>query len=188
MSRLTSNRILYWIIAFLIMTNAATIGTILYHNYKFKKHLEHRGKRKYKFDKKEHKQREARIDKMFRNQLKLTDEQTENFKLHRKRFSSKAKTLMYDMHIERKNFLQELSNNEVDTLEIKQIAQRLGDLHKQMKIETMYFYMQLNEECTTEQKTKLAKIFTRFIRRSEFDDRPRKFRHRKRKQKSRENL
>lgn len=183
MSWLTSNKILYWIIAFLVVTNTATIGSVLFHKHESEKSISHQKKRKYRFRKQKHKNNEASIDRMFRNNMKLSDTQAEKFRKFRGEFSDTAKQIMYEMHLERKLFIKQLSQQPVDSLAIANTATNIGKLHTKMKLTTMQLYTKMNQECTPEQQNNLTKIFERFIRKTEFSDRPprRKYRHKKHK-------
>ncbi len=171
MGGIKSNKILYWIIAFLVVTNVTTVGSIAYYNEKFERNDRWKHKRKYQF-RHQRSENRGRVSRMFAKRLDLSEEQTANFQEFHCDFNQKAKRLIYEMHLERKKFLDALAQNPVDTVKAEEIASEIGSLHQQMKIETMNLYLKMNAECKLEQRKKLVKIFDQLIRRSEFRGRP----------------
>jgi hypothetical protein len=80
MSFFTKNRIRNWLLIFLLVTNVATISTIVYHSWRFRRM--------------ESTDTHARLRELIDSDLKLSVEQTTKYKAEKKLIQSKTETYL----------------------------------------------------------------------------------------------
>lgn len=143
-------KILSWLVVILLVTNLATVITVLYHNHSSPEIKSNRvetnvpGERRTRF---------------FKEQLNLTDEQLVPFREANRGFNRRARGFTEDMSELREDMLLELFSDSASRSKLEKIARQIGDDHEQLKMTTCDFYLELKSICTDEQREKLAAIF-----------------------------
>ncbi len=150
----TKNKILIWIIIILAVTNISTVGTIIYHNY-FPEKIENCNDN----DTNKIKVPDTQLGRFFRDELNLTYEQHQKFRIYRQNFHYKASNITNKMQKLRNDMLNELKKENSDTVYLHKLAKDLGTLHTELKHLTFEYYLEMKNECNDEQKEKLYQIF-----------------------------
>ncbi len=150
--KIYSKNILILIIVFLVATNTATIGTIIYNAY-FQTN-----------DNKENTKKTKTVEnkcfcKHCRNELSLNNEQYIKFDSSKQKFQRHAKFLKNEMHINRNKFIRELGKDKSDTIYLRKLSEEIGKLHTELKHFTFEYYIEMKNVCTDEQKEKLFDMF-----------------------------
>ncbi len=146
-----NNKILFGIIALLVLLNISIIVTILYkknqitkYNYAYKNEMPIQKKH---------------LGRLFKNELDLSFKQHKKFQELRHQYHQNSNEIIKEMKTIRSEILQELGKNESDTLLLKQLSKRLGEQHIKLKDLTIKFYLDMKKECSPEQKEKLFELF-----------------------------
>lgn len=63
------------------------------------------------------------------------------------------------LQINRSNLVKELSKEIPDTIHLRQIAQRIGQLQSQLTNQTINRYLKISKVCTPEQREKLSSLY-----------------------------
>jgi Spy/CpxP family protein refolding chaperone len=152
MTSTTKYRILIWVIVILVATNLSTIGSFYYHRVTEEKTTEVKqgdqqalpGEQRTRF---------------FREQLNLNDEQLDQFREINRSFNHTARTLEMNLAQLREDLVSELGNQNPDSIRLNQIAEEVGNNHRELKQVTIAFYLNMKRICTVEQQVRLHQIF-----------------------------
>ncbi|WP_170111433.1 Spy/CpxP family protein refolding chaperone [Mangrovibacterium marinum] len=143
-------KLLSWLVAILLVTNLATIITVIYHTRTESKVITNKGDEHVPGD---------RRTRYFKEQLHLTDEQLVPFREANRRFNRRTRALTDHLSDQRSAMLRELFSDAADQKVLAAIAAGVGADHEQLKLATCEFYLELKSLCTEEQKEQLAAIF-----------------------------
>jgi hypothetical protein len=145
-------KILRWLIFLLLLVNAVTIGTIVYHQYQEKKQA-----------------RAIRISapsgtnlingRYCKQELGYTTEQMDEFRDINQQFRPATMELTWRIDSLKEEMYNQLTGPATDTTRLKQLSTDIGNLHGQLKYETYRFYIRLKEISTKDQQEKLAAAF-----------------------------
>lgn len=145
-------KILRWLIFLLLLVNAVTIGTIVYHQYQEKRMA-----------------RDIRIStpsgtnllngRYCRQELGFTTEQMDDFRDINQQFRPATMELTWRIDSLKEEMYNQLTGPATDTARLNQLSVEIGDLHGQLKYETYRFYIQLKEISNKDQQGKLAEAF-----------------------------
>ena len=156
----SKTRILVWAVIALLALNIATIGTIVWHLKSFESserdRFFHNRKMKNGFD--GHIQRPNLIEK-----LKFNEAQNEEFKKLEKNYRDSAWYIAVQMHRVREEMFTSLSTDKADMKKVEIFADSIGQYHKQLKMKTARFYLQVRKICTPQQADSLENFFKRII-------------------------
>jgi hemoglobin-like flavoprotein len=145
-------KLLVWAIVILFLMNVATLGTILYHNYK----------------------QQALVDstaisrsftgnvingRFFRQTLGFSNEQMNVFREANQQFRPQTAALMSAIDSSKVEMFTEMKKRKPDTLKLDLLSKRIGRLHGQLKHETYEFYLVLKNVCSEQQQLQLDKVF-----------------------------
>ena len=145
--------LLVWAIIVLFLMNAATLGTILYHN---------RTKQKEPIDTTSvvSSFRGNPINgRFFRQTLGFDSKQMAAFQEANRQFRPQTMTLTSEIDSLKGVMFQEMKKQEPDTLKLDLLSKQIGDLHGQLKQQTYQFYLKLQNVCTEQQRSQLEKAF-----------------------------
>jgi hypothetical protein len=146
MSFFTKNRVRNWLLVFLLVTNVATISTILYHSWKFKQWASREDTH-------------YRLKKLIDEDLKFSTEQNEKLKADKEKTKAKKEALYDEFEGYRVVIYNELSKSDIDTSMIDSLVVLTGINAAELnKISIMQYYS-IFKLCNAEQKTKLSKFF-----------------------------
>jgi hypothetical protein len=158
----SQNRLLIWLVVFLLLLNISAISTMIYHKVKETKNPSsfvqppiHRERRL------------AGEGRFLRDFLKLDKEQFEQFRVCRHAFQTKAWDITEELREKKIEFLEELDRKNPDTGKIQQISEDIGSLHKSLRMETGKYYLELKAICNDEQQQKLHHFFMQTFERPE---------------------
>jgi hypothetical protein len=145
MSYFTKNRIRNWLIIFLLVTNLATISTILYHSWQFKKM--------------ESCDTHARLRKFIDNELKFSAEQMAQLKADRKVIETRTNGFYDKFDNQRILIYNELAKPKPDTTLIDSVIMQSGVVSAGINRSSVLRYYSLFNICTAQQKEKLSVFF-----------------------------
>ena len=145
-------RILIWVIVILVATNLSTIGSFYYHRMTEAKTSET-------------KQEDQKVipgeqrPLFFRDQLSLNDDQLDQFRDINRTFNRTARGIEMNLAQLREDLIKELGTQNPDTTRLNQMATEVGNNHRELKLVTTTFYLNMKKICTAEQQIKLHEIF-----------------------------
>jgi hypothetical protein len=149
---MNKNQILTWGVVLLVIMNAVTIGTILYHNYKESQSTENivitTGSEVNMLN-----------GRFFRQTLGFTNQQMEAFRNVNQAFRPYAMDLTAEVDSLKSEMFNELQQASPDTLRLNSMSKQIGELHGQLKYETFHFYLNIKKICTPAQNAELEKAF-----------------------------
>lgn len=141
-----------WLIIILLVTNLATIVSFSYQRTKINRQLESN----YPMRPSMNRQMGGRF---ILNEMNLDEKQKEAFINHHQKFQYNARKIARSLDIKRNEFMQELALEKPNQKKLENIADEIGKYHKNLKMETVYFYQSLKEECRPDQLDELNTIF-----------------------------
>lgn len=148
----TKRRIIIIAIIVLIIINISALITIFYNN-------KIRSKQLAKYNEIQEQVEVNGMNDFFRNQLKLDDVQFDRFQdinhehmLTSRDIAKKMDDLRFDM-------LNEISKNDPDMLQLDHIAKKIGELHYELKLNTINHFIELKALCNDDQKEILQGMF-----------------------------
>lgn len=145
-------QILTWAVVLLLITNAVTIATILYHNYKERKNKENititspGGTNMIN-------------GRFLRQELGFDQTQMDVFRQANQKFRPTAMFITDNIDSLKNEMFAELRKIKPDTAKLGNLSEMIGQLHGQLKQETYTFYLQLKNICSPEQQAELEKAF-----------------------------
>lgn len=153
-------RVMKGIIIILIATNLSMGISFLYHRQQDKKITEE--------------QVEASIEvpsqqrtRFFRERLNLLPEQVEVFRELNRNFNRIAWQINHQLERLRIEMVNEMGKDNPDKARLQEISKSIGELHTQLKDETIKYYLSMKEVCTEEQKVILNGIFISILQNDE---------------------
>jgi Spy/CpxP family protein refolding chaperone len=158
----SQNRLLIGLVIFLLVLNISAISSIIYHRVRETKNIS--------LPVQPPVPREARIPgegRFLRDFLELDRNQFEQFRNTRHAFQAKAFSITEELREKKVEFLEELNNNNPDTGRIEEISEDIGQLHKELRLETGKYYLKLRRICNPEQQQKLHHFFMQSFERQD---------------------
>ena len=186
MNKLTKKQLLVGGLILLFVINIAALGTIIYQNQQYNTRQDFReeperswrdSRREKRYDKHMHKDRDDRshqrrgnrFDHYIKDELNFSESQFDKFIELRVGNKDKQHAIVEKLAKKRKEMMKELSRSNPDTTKLKQIAEEIGSLHKELKNKTIEHFMEVKQICNPSQKEK----FNDLIRRMEEHHEPR---------------
>ena len=147
--------LMVWAIVILAVMNISTGITIAYHQRQSKKMEMNPAT--------DQKQLEANSEKFsgryFRDQLNLNNEQMDKFREMNPIFRPKARDITIELVHKRKQMLFEMAAVKSDTSRLNALSDSIGILHRNLKIITYRYYLDIKGICDLEQQKKLEQLF-----------------------------
>jgi len=141
----------------LLVLNISTIGTIVYHNIRFRAYFnEHSTSHQI-----------HRAPDFLRHRSFIGDEHSGAQKEIIKAYKSEARLIFEEMQIKREAILNNLSGENADTIQLKKLAHEMGQLHEKLKLLTINFYLKAKAVSTPEEQEELFQYFNYLIRRGD---------------------
>jgi hypothetical protein len=141
-----------WAIVLLFLMNAATLGTIVYHNYKQQAPADtvayvssYSGN--------------ALNGRFFRQTLGFTNDQMEVFRDANEQFRPQTAALTFSIDSLKAQMFKEMKSEGPDTLRLGELSRKIGDMHGDLKRETYQFFLKIRAVCSREQASELEKVF-----------------------------
>ncbi len=158
----SQNKILIGLVIFLLLLNIAAISSIIYQRAGVAKHTSIVTHAPFHRDR-----GMPRQGRFLRELLELDTEQFEEFKVARHDFHMKAWEITEELREKKVEFLKELNRKKPDTSKIQKISEDIGDLHRDLRLETGNYYLELRTICHNEQQQKLYQFFMQTFERPE---------------------
>lgn len=166
-------RILIWVIAILAATTVSMAVSLIYHKQQDKKFMEQLEEAAIKVPSEQR-------TRFFKEQLSLTFEQVDVFRELNRSFNQTAWQITHQLEDLRADMVRELGKDKPNKKTLDSISKHIGQLHTQLKHETIDYYLKMKAECTPEQQKKLNEIFISMLKKNEDVQLPqhgRRFRH-----------
>ncbi len=151
---------LLWVIVILVATNLSMGFSFLYHRQQDKKLM-------YEVKEEKLEVPAQQRTRFFREQLDLDPRQVIIFRELNREFNRTAWNIQHQLSSLRIQLVNELGDEQPDKEKLNSIAAKIGELHKQLKNETIDYYMAMKEACSKEQKEKLNDIFNAILEKNE---------------------
>ncbi|MFH0864599.1 MAG: hypothetical protein V1904_00280 [Bacteroidota bacterium] len=150
MSFVTKNRIKNWLLIFLLVTNAATISTILYHRLRFRMHM-HEGNPHQK------------MKEFIENDLGLSSEQKTKIEKEGRATDSIRETIFDKMGNYRISIYSEFSKPSPDLTVIDSLIKKMSSVFSEIYHLGVSHNIYMLDLCTAEQKVKLKKKYEEMV-------------------------
>ncbi|MFP4619935.1 MAG: Spy/CpxP family protein refolding chaperone [Bacteroidales bacterium] len=183
MNKFTKKQILIGALILLFVINIAALGTIIYQNYQHKwkqpsfpvekpdwsqrerdsrlgagRDKEKWPARKDSLNKKGSQQKERGFEYFIKRKLDLDEEQFRKFQtLHNENMET-MKKIARELGQKQEVLMKELTKEKPDSNKMKRLAGEIGDLHTQLKINTVEHFSRMKELCNPEQRGKLNQM------------------------------
>ena len=140
------NRLIFWILIFLVLVNLAALGTYFFFP---------RGQKAM-----------VNCDEemmsagcLYQNQLDLTDEQAKQVDILSKAYMQVSGPIAEAIKSTRGEILDEISATAPDTTNLDQLSEELSRLQNQLQRENIKHYMALKEVCSPDQAMRLSNLY-----------------------------
>ncbi|WP_167604789.1 periplasmic heavy metal sensor [Maribellus sediminis] len=145
-------RILIWVIVILVATNLSMGLSFWFHKHQDNKMAEKAAE--------EHVQMPSeQRTRFFRDQLNLSIDQVDVFRTLNRKYNQNARQISNKLERLRVEMVDELDKEDPSEELLDSIATEIGDLHKELKKETIEYYLGMKKECDSAQQEKLKEIF-----------------------------
>ncbi|MFW6246101.1 MAG: periplasmic heavy metal sensor, partial [Tangfeifania sp.] len=105
--------------------------------------------------------------RFFRDQLNLSREQVDSFRVLNRDFNRTAWDITHELQTLRFKMVQELGALNPNREELDSISSEIGLLHKELKNETIDYYLAMREMCDENQQQELNEIFMAMLQENE---------------------
>ncbi len=149
---LRKTQLLTWLVVLLLVLNAVTIGTIIYHQRQEKKAAS-----------------ELSIGtnggtnplngRFFRQEMGFNSQQMDVFRELNQSFRPASMEITFRIDSLKEVMYNQLVQVKSDSVQLQQLSDEIGVLHSQLKKETVHFYIRLKEICNPDQQQQLAEVF-----------------------------
>lgn len=150
MSFVTKNRIKNWLLIFLLVTNIATISTILYNRWNFRSHM---------LDRNPH----MKMKEFIKNELGLTAEQKLKINKESEATDSTREILMGKIENLRISIYSQFASPNPDSTVIDSLARSMSSLYSEAYSLGVSHNLFMLNICTDEQKAKLKKKYGEIV-------------------------
>lgn len=152
----TKKRLLIGTIIVLLIINISALSTMIYHNK-----LDHK-----RYEDVTHVQDEIRergMRRYLQQELNLSEEQLAEFHKINTKFSSNTREITYQLSTKRHDMMNEIAKLNPNLNKLDQIADDIGELHYDLKRETIHHFLELKDICNDEQQRTLQKMFLQML-------------------------
>lgn len=154
MNYFNKNKILIWIIIILLAINVSTVVTIAYHFYNH----DNIGMKRM-LHKKQIRIPNKRFGRFMHRELNLSKSQNEKMRKFLNNYRHNAMKITEEMREKRNEIFEELSKDIPDTMKLYKNAEDIGNLHKQLKYQTIKHYLNMKSVCNKQQQQILLKMY-----------------------------
>jgi hypothetical protein len=160
MAKPNKYRILIWTIVILLATNISMGFSFLYHKIQDKKMMEQTEETAIEVP-------AERRTRFFREKLNLRFEQMETFRQLNRNFNQNAWQINHNLEVLRIEMVKEMGKENPDQAKLASISRQIGELHTNLKNETIAYYLAMKSECDESQHEKLNEIFMSVLQQNE---------------------
>lgn len=156
MKALKNQSWMVWAIVFLAVMNVSTLVTIAYNQKQPEKQVEGVtvGQTQLEAD------AEKFSGRYFRDKLQLDSEQMNRFRTFNPIFRSQARAITVELGRLRREMLTEMSATKSDTLRLAKLSDSIGNLHRDLKVLTYRYYLDIKTMCNASQQNQLQILFS----------------------------
>lgn len=155
MKRITKKRLIVAGIIFLVAINLAALTTMLARQRQQAETIERQNMADSL--------RRAKANRFIRDELQLSPQQFEQFRALSRENFQQSRPLLDQMEIKRAEMLEELAKPKPDHEKLDQIALEIGNLHTELKKNTIDHFLQLKTVCTPAQQQGLNALFREIL-------------------------
>ena len=170
MKTLNTRNILIIVLILLIMVNISALFTIVYKNRVKQAEFS-------KYTEMQEKVRSEGMNRFFRDELKLSEEQFSRFREINESNMLKSREIVRRLNELRFEMIMEIAKDNPDNKALDQIASEIGEQHYQLKQNTIGHFMELKAICTPEQQKVLHGMFIEMLDRQDNQDMNRRGMH-----------
>ncbi len=145
-------QILVWVIVVLVATNLSMGISYMYHKNQETQVLK-------QIEAEEIEAPAQQRTRFFREQLNLNPAQVDVFRALNRDFNRNAWQIQHRLAALRLEMVNEMGQKESDMQKLDDTTNQIGDLHQQLKKQTIEYYLAMKEICTEEQQEKLHQLF-----------------------------
>ncbi len=153
-------RVLIWVIIVLVATNLSMAISYAYHRHQETQGLEQTEEESIEVPARQR-------TRFFREQLNLNPTQVDEFRTLNRDFNRTAWQIQNQLAQLRREMVNEMGLRGSDQQVLGDIAIQIGDLHEELKRETINYYLAMKQVCTEEQQEKLHEIFLSILETNE---------------------
>ncbi|MBN1986431.1 MAG: periplasmic heavy metal sensor, partial [Prolixibacteraceae bacterium] len=99
--------------------------------------------------------------------LNLRFEQMETFRQLNRNFNQNAWQINHNLEVLRIEMVEEMGKENPDQAKLASISRQIGELHTNLKNETIAYYLAMKSECDESQREKLNEIFMSVLQQNE---------------------
>ncbi|WP_167616237.1 periplasmic heavy metal sensor [Maribellus sediminis] len=145
-------RILIWVIVILVATNLSMGLSFWFHKHQDNSLAEKATEEQVQMPSEQR-------TRFFRDQLNLSIDQVDAFRTLNRKYNQNARQISNKLERLRVEMVEELDKNDPSQELLDSIATEIGELHKELKKETINYYLGMKSECDSAQQEKLKEIF-----------------------------
>jgi hypothetical protein len=145
MNYFNKNRIIFWLVVFILIINLSALVTFLVYYSKVYKPVKE--------------PLAGQSCQQLCRKLTLTPEQSKRVGIIQQEFSEKSEPIISAIKENRMLMLEELSKNKPDTALINSYASSIGDLHKELQKAAAWQFLSMKKICNADQCSKLSDIY-----------------------------
>jgi hypothetical protein len=164
MNYFTKNRIKNIFIVFLLISNLATVGTIMYHRWAFSHKFEHQSK-------------ERQIEKFVNEELGFSADQKSRFQTDKQSFLKHKDSLFENLENYRINVWNEYASPTTDKEKLDSLAIEISENFLLLNKASNEHYLNLLKICDNSQKTKVREKYKKMIEEEEKEEKEEKEEH-----------
>ncbi|HEX2922294.1 MAG TPA: periplasmic heavy metal sensor [Bacteroidales bacterium] len=150
-----TNKYLVLTIILLLVVNISAVVTMIYHNRQ-----EIKTTNRTMAILPESRESMQYSGRWFRDKLGFNREQMTKFQEFNPAFRQKVRSINIEMNKMKREMLDEMNAENIDTLRLNALSDSIGGLHAELKKVTYSYYFDLKEICNSEQQKKLQQVFT----------------------------
>ncbi|WP_456379158.1 Spy/CpxP family protein refolding chaperone [Lutibacter sp.] len=151
-----NNNILIWAITILVILNLTIVGTILVKSTNCAADSTNKQAVGLNIPK-------SHLGQLFKDELNLTYKQHNKFREIRHKYHDDTDKIKTNMQLLRKQIIDELGKENSNNEYLNELSTNIGNLHKELKLQTTQYYLGMKEVCNKKQKEKLHQIFKKMI-------------------------
>ena len=153
-------RILIWVIVILAAINLSMGISFVYHKQQDKKFMTQLEEAAIEVP-------SERRTRFFKEQLNLGRDQMDLFRELNREFNRTAWRITHQLEALRAEMVRELGKEKPRAKTLDSISKNIGELHTDLKQETIDYYLRLKAACNEEQQAKLNEIFISMLKKNE---------------------
>jgi Spy/CpxP family protein refolding chaperone len=140
------NKVIIWVLTGLLVVTLSALGTMVYHSWQAPvppSASKPCGEKCY----------------LLSEELGLSAEQEQKIGQIQMTCRNIGMTISDSLQVKRSELVTELSKEVPDTIYLRQIAQRIGQLQSRLTNQTIDQYLKISKECSPEQRQKLSSLY-----------------------------